>query len=409
MIPVHDHKRSRYALIISEDEDEDEGTVRSGRRQREESPAYKGSVLAKYQELVRPSGAAPSPSGPPTAEALNQRYRRLVKIGEGTFGEVYIVYDTEAQTYLTMKRMRRLLHSRGRSLFGLHDTTVRELQLLTTLSHPNIVPVLGYHILEDGTLIMFMPMMTYDTVSLQSHWQGASGPGSGRRSGQRRASLPVIKCVFRQLLEAVAYLHRHKVIHRDIKANNIMLTMEGVVRLIDFGWSRYRAAGNRAMTASPCIVSCRPPEVLAGGVGTTRYDFGLDLWCCGCVLFAMLSGGVPLVNAQSEREALRAIFDWLGAPPQDSFYQPAWNTIPGLAAKTNTFTVRCGTYGIQLNDSAFLGKMLRLSPADRVPAADLLRDPWFETVPAACTPAELPLPPHNTYRWLELKRRKLRL
>lgn len=403
-----------------------------------------------------------------TLHKLNERYKRLVKIGEGSFGEVYIVYDTRAMSYLVMKRMHRLLHSElhRRGLVGLHNTTFRELYLLGTIKHPNIVNVVSYHILVDGTFIMFTPLIAFDLVSVMHHAQAgcisqhmstpqsaghANGAamrhsydsgGEARQgaapSSRSRMPLPVVKCIFKQIINAMSYLHRHKIIHRDLKPNNIMIDYDGVVKLIDFGWARFfsnAGEGTAKMTGPPCTIRYRPPETLLGGDHLSHYDFSVDVWCCGCILLDMLSGGASFVHARNEAEALACVLDWLGPPsPESRIYGSAALTRATAAPSSSTttsvkpsiqavlrrameqahyptssassFLSRCAARGIRAEDAAFLACMLQLEPSQRWTAVQLSRHKWFEDVPAACYPKELVLPSCNTYRWLESRRNR---
>ncbi|EPY42602.1 protein kinase [Angomonas deanei] len=211
-----------------------------------------------------------------------------------------------------MKRMRRFLHSssRGKNV-GLHSTTHREIQLLTTLRHPNITHIVDSFILEDGTVIVFFPIVAHDLSALQRTKRDAFGV---RQSGL--LPLPVVKCIFRQLLEAVAHIHAHKVIHRDIKPSNIMVDHNGIVSLIDFGWARYQRIKGQ-MTGNPCNIVYRAPEMIANPYFASHYDFSVDVWCCGCVLFELLTGS-RFITASNEMDTLRCIQDWLGAPPAKS-------------------------------------------------------------------------------------------
>lgn len=83
------------------------------------------------------------------------------------------------------------------------------------------------------------------------------------KSASSRLPLSVVKCIFKQILNGVSYLHRHKIIHRDLKPSNIMLSHNGIVSIIDFGWSRFcTSVRHGKMTGPPCNLSYRPPEVM---------------------------------------------------------------------------------------------------------------------------------------------------
>ncbi|KPA76897.1 Protein kinase putativeprotein kinase [Leptomonas pyrrhocoris] len=389
--------------------DRDEGTEEPSPRRRTRVEQMHPAMLKRFEELAAEATGVPCL----TDDVLFRRYRRVLKVGEGSFGEVFILYDTVAHTYLTMKRMHRLL-SRRRTSLGIHNTTFREVELLSTLSHPNVVRMIDYHVLSDGSLVLFMPVIAHDLASLIRRWpadvsvQSSSSsvsPSAAAHADHTRMPLHVVKCVFRQLLAGLSYLHQHKIIHRDLKPSNVMVDRTGIVKLIDFGWSRFCAASG-AMTGPPCITTFRPPEVLVGV--HDDYDFSIDLWCCGCILFEMLTGGVPFGRSRSEADCLANIVDWLGSPAPTStvyYYRPC--TVRLAQGKTDTFAQRCSSYGIRPAETSFLRRMLCLEPSERATADALLTDQWFTSAPVTCLPCEIPLPKHNKFRLVEVKRREL--
>ncbi|KPI85536.1 putative protein kinase putative cyclin-dependent protein kinase [Leptomonas seymouri] len=383
-----------------------EGTEEPSPRRRTRVEQLHPAMLKRYEELAAEATGAPSL----TVDALFQRYRRVLKVGEGSFGEVFILRDTASHTYLIMKRMHRLL-SRRRTSLGIHNTTFREVKLLTTLCHPNIVQMMDYHILSDGSLVLLMPVIAHDLASLIRRWpadmpaSSSSASPAAAHAGPARMPLHVVKCIFRQLLAGVSYLHQHKVIHRDLKPSNVMVDHAGIVKLIDFGWSRFCAPAG-AMTGPPCITAFRPPELLVGV--HDDYDFSVDLWCCGCILFEMLTGGISFCRSRYEADCLANIIDWLGSPsPTSATYYCRPCTIRLAQGKADTFAQRCSNYGIRQAEAMFLRRMLCLEPSERATADALLTDPWFTTAPVMCLPCEVPLPAHNTFRLLEVKRREL--
>lgn len=95
--------------------------------------------------------------------------------------------------------------------------------------------------------------------------------------------------IFQQMIQAIEYIHKIGVVHRDLKPENILLDNENNVKIADFGLGNLYQKGNLLKTAcgSPCYAS---PEMIRG----VLYDPLLsDLWSCGVVLFAMVSGTLP--------------------------------------------------------------------------------------------------------------------
>lgn len=368
---------------------------------RQVTAEYAGVIMSLTDNI---KATATSSAFIPDLAALRERYKRILKVGEGSFGEVFIVFDTVAGTYLTMKRVRRLVHRPRRSIMGLHNTTMRELTLLSSLAHPNIVALLDYHILTDGSLLMFLPLIRHDFASLIRSWP------FGSPTPPPHVPLSIVKCFFRQILEGVSYLHSKKIIHRDLKPSNVMVDERGVARIIDFGWARFITAESQGrMTGPPCTVSYRPPEVLIGGNRAQLYDFAVDTWACGCILFELLTGKY-FTHAQNEREALDSLVDWLGSPPEGSslYYgrdvQRAVHLRPN--SKPCTFVRRCEALSVKEEDAKFLQQFFRWEPRERISLVMAQQHPWFSESPAACSPSEIPLPPFNMFRWIERRTRR---
>merc|ERR1719174_1634413 len=105
------------------------------------------------------------------------------------------------------------------------------------------------------------------------------------------------KCIFRQLLEALKYLHEHKYVHRDLKSSNILITDRFCVKLADFGLARSISSpifsnsrdceSTNEFTNKVVTLWYRPPELL---LGSTRYDEKVDIWSSGCILAELLLG-----------------------------------------------------------------------------------------------------------------------
>jgi 5'-AMP-activated protein kinase catalytic alpha subunit len=106
---------------------------------------------------------------------------------------------------------------------------------------------------------------------------------------QSKLTEPQCKLIFRQLIEAVAYLHSRKLAHRDLKPENILIDDSDRIKLIDFGLSNYTGEDGLCATrvGSTCYAA---PECFSPG----RYDaFKSDIWSCGVVLFTILTGQIP--------------------------------------------------------------------------------------------------------------------
>lgn len=134
-----------------------------------------------------------------------------------------------------------------------------------------------------------------------------------------------IKVVMYQLLQALAWCHRHGIMHRNLKPDNIMMCKNDTLKLVDFSLSRIAAIPHFAYTPEDPKerersgrearrLWYRPPELL---FRKKYYSFEVDIWAVGCLLGEMALGE-PLFNGESEIEQLFKIFKFTGTPSQEA-------------------------------------------------------------------------------------------
>lgn len=226
-------------------------------------------------------------------------YTKGEKLGEGTYGSVYQARDKVTGRIVALKRVKEKTFERE----GMPQTSLREVALLRKLQHPHIVSLVEVVVGSKlDSIFLVFEYCSFELAQLVDTLPSAF-------------PLCEIKCVVKQLLEALAHLHANGVMHRDLKLSNLLLSDEGNVKLCDFGLAREYYApskGERESSYTPRVVTLwyRAPELL---FGATRYGPSVDLWSVGCILGELLLHR-PLLPAQNEVKQLEMICELLGTP-----------------------------------------------------------------------------------------------
>lgn len=199
-------------------------------------------------------------------------WRLLRELGSGGMGSVWLAEraDSEFQMMAAIKLIKNEQASNE-----LIKRFRRERQILADLKHPNISMLL-----DGGTTADGMPYLVMEYVDglVIDAWRA-----------ERTISAEEILLIFRQVCLAVGYAHQKGVLHRDIKPQNIMVTSEGLPKLMDFGIANKREEKDDSRTQHLLTPEYSPPESLVGG-GKTR---AADIYSLGLVLFHLLTGIRP--------------------------------------------------------------------------------------------------------------------
>lgn len=322
------------------------------------------------------------------------RYEVIKKIGQGTFGVVQKARDKKTGRLVALKQL--INHSAKE---GFPITALREITILKKLSHKNVLKIVAMiyqdpqvtsqeeAIRQRGIFHTVSPYMSVDLVGLLEN------PST-------RMEVPTIKCIMLQLLSGVGYIHEQHYLHRDIKAANILLDPNGVLKIADFGLARVYhgktptrgngpGGGERAYTALVVTRWYRPPELL---LGERKYTTAVDMWGVGCV-FAELFTKKPILVGNSDSNQAQIIFDLVGPPSRDNW--PDATLLPnkldlniGLTCKRTLearFLPVMGEQGADLLD-----KLLTLDPTKRYNSLDAIDHPYFSSEPLPLEPHELP-------------------
>jgi hypothetical protein len=198
-------------------------------------------------------------------------YEILSILGMGGMGKVYKVRNVISDRVEAMKILLPDLSSNQ----GLADRFLREIRLLATLDHPNIA-ALRTALTYENQLAMIMEFVEGETLANRA----------------ARAPLSTADAVnySDQVLSALSYAHKQNIIHRDIKPANMMLTPQGVVKLMDFGIARSATDGSLTSTGTTLgSLNYMPPEQVRGEAADARSD----IYSFGVSLYEMLTGKLP--------------------------------------------------------------------------------------------------------------------
>lgn len=209
-------------------------------------------------------------------------YRLGKRIGEGSYSKVYYAKQVSLRSnnaHANKAIACKVIDSRYTSGEYMNKFLPRELEIIKSLSHPNIVSV--YSILEVGPFICcFMDFCAFGDLLDRIRYRGPLTTNE-------------CKLYFSQLVSAVHYLHREAISHRDIKCENVLIHNRYTVKLTDFGFSRPLVTSHGQIELSETFcgsAAYAAPEVLKG----IAYDPRLyDMWSLGCVLFIMCTGSMP--------------------------------------------------------------------------------------------------------------------
>ena len=193
------------------------------------------------------------------------KYRIVAPLGSGGFGAVYLAEDT----WIDKKVALKVPHRQNLDFSEL----LREPRLLASLSHPNVVTVLTAE-KQDKVFFIVMEYVPGDTLETIIEREGA-------------LDLPRALDYTCQICNAMDHAHRHGVIHRDLRPGNVLITEHGLVKVADFGTSRFLeiAAHGTTVIGSPPYMA---PEQFQG-----KAVFASDIYSLGVTMYQMLTGGLP--------------------------------------------------------------------------------------------------------------------
>ncbi|XP_050305408.1 testis-specific serine/threonine-protein kinase 3-like [Anthonomus grandis grandis] len=239
-------------------------------------------------------------AGEPNVKALSTIGYRLGKtIGRGTYSKVCIALNEKGEKFAC-----KIIKKKYAGSDFINKFLPREIKIISTIKHPNIVQV--YKILESDDVVYIL--MDYCKHGDLLEYIKAYGFFPEEKS----------KFYFRQIVDAVHYLHDRDIAHRDLKCENVFMMWNNQLKLGDFGFARSCTDrfGRKVLSDTFCgSAAYAAPEILKG----IAYDPKMyDMWALGCILYIMITASMPfddtnikkLIRAQLNRSIFAITLLW---------------------------------------------------------------------------------------------------
>ena len=320
-------------------------------------------------------------------EFQNRKFEKLETLGEGSFGKVLLVKEINPKNSLDSKKYaiktnKRLIHKSDdpnnlkiENPMEINHLELRELTNMRKNNHPNLINLEDFHISEVDNEIW--KLMEYIHLNLGTFFKK-------NKNNKKVMNEKFFKKISYQILDGINYLHKNRIMHRDLKLDNILYDdKKNIIKIIDFGLSRqfdydinseYTIVGTRPY---------RPPEV---PLGSKHYDNSFDIWSIGCILVEICTQ-LYLFAAKDSLSVLKKINQIFG-----SFNSiPEFKDLPKYLKYKNVFQefgfglinyIKKNQKFVFENNNFYdlIERILCIDPSKRINAKDALNHPWFSNM-----------------------------
>lgn len=299
------------------------------------------------------------------------KYELVTQIGDGTFGSVAKAILKKTGQLVAIKKMKQKFYTWEECVKLPEVDVVRRIH-----GHPNVVK-LREVIRENNELFFVFEYMDGDLLGVIKKSKLNANPGSGQTSPY--IPYPQIRSFMRQLMQALAYIHKRGYFHRDLKPENLLIrkepTGEEVLKLADFGLVK-EIRSRPPFTDYVSTRWYRAPELL---LQDRFYSSPVDIWAAGCIMAELITTR-PLFPGTNEVDQLFKIMSVLGAPTEKTWAggihlaKKIRYTFPSIAGSGLAQVLPVHTPAAAMD---LLGQMLIYDPKLRPTAEQCLQHPFF--------------------------------
>lgn len=293
------------------------------------------------------------------AQRFENRYVLEEEVGRGTYGAVFRGVCTRTNRTVAVKKMKPVHEGEG-----VPSTAIREVAVLKNCEHQNIVKLLDV-VCSVGRVHLVFEFVDHTLKEEIRRY----GPILTRGR---------VQFLQGQLLQGVDFCHSHRVIHRDLKPQNILVDEHGSLKIADFGMARAFSVPVPRYTHEVVTTWYRAPEIL---FGCKMYALPIDCWSTGCI-FAELATSAALFRGDSEIDTIFQIFRKLGTPSEAEW--PGLSKLPDFKPTFPQWKrrpwaeIRNTQDQLSQEGVALLDGLLRYDPRLRTSARQALESPYFQ-------------------------------